>query len=224
MATGGAKRARRELLLTGFTPFGGDRINPSWEAVRRLAGTRVLGHEVVAVRVPTSFEGGLAALRAALRRRRPALVLCVGQAGGRSAISLERVAVNLIDARIADNDGAQPIDRPVVEGGPEAYFATLPLKPMWQAVQAAGIPCELSLSAGSYVCNAVFYALMHELARQGGGVPAGFVHVPYLPGQVRERPHLPSMTLETMVRALQVAMRAALRPAKLEAVSAGRES
>jgi pyroglutamyl-peptidase len=227
MAKAGVSGGGRDVLLTGFAPFAGERVNPSWEAVRRLAGARVHGREIAAVRLPTSFEGGVGKLRTALRRRRPGLVLCVGQAGGRSAISLERVALNLIDARIPDNAGAQPIDQPVVAGAPAAYFATLPLKSMWQALQAAGIPCELSQSAGSYVCNAVFYALMHELAQEQRVVPAGFMHVPYLPAQVSRRPQLPSMTLETIVRALELGVRAALRPAPGKPgspASAGREA
>jgi pyroglutamyl-peptidase len=214
-------RARRTVLLTGFDPFGGESTNPSWEAVRRLAGTTVARHRVVAERLPTAFGAALTALGAALERHRPALVLCVGQAGGRAALSVERVALNLIDARIPDNSGAQPIDVPVVAGAPLAYFAPLPVKAIVGALRAAGVPAEVSHSAGTFVCNAVFYGLCHRLATALPDTRGGFVHVPYLPGQAAARPGTPSMALETMVAGLRVAMEAALTREEEAGVSAG---
>lgn len=195
------------VLLTGFDAFGGKTLNPSWMAVRSLHGRRIGGHPIVAAQLPTVFEASLAELERLLRLYKPALVLCVGQAGGRAAVSLERVAINVNDARIADNAAAQPIDTPVVAGGPAAYFSTLPIKAMLQALQREGIVAEVSQTAGTFVCNHVFYGLMHHLATRRGfkRVRGGFVHVPYLPEQGQ-----PCMPLEEQIRALRVALRTAL--------------
>ncbi|MCE5232559.1 MAG: pyroglutamyl-peptidase I [Mizugakiibacter sp.] len=197
------------VLLTGFDAFGGEPVNPSWEAVGALHGARIAGHRVVAAQLPTAFGLSLAALRRALTAHRPALVLAVGQAGGRARISLERVAINVDDARIADNAGAQPVDVPVVADGPAAYFATLPIKAMLAALQRAGIPAEISQSAGTYVCNHVFYGLMHATAKRRG-VRAGFVHIPYLPEQAARHAGAPSMARDDVVRALRLLLRTAL--------------
>jgi pyroglutamyl-peptidase len=195
------------ILLTGFDAFGGDTVNPSWQAVQALHGRRIGGHRVVAAQLPTVFEASLAELGRLLRLHRPALILCVGQAGGRAALSLERVAINVNDARIADNAAAQPVDTPVVAGGPAAYFSTLPIKAMLQALQKEGLAAEVSQTAGTFVCNHVFYGLMHMLATQRGfkRTRGGFVHVPFLPGQGQ-----PHMALEDVVRGLRVAVRAAI--------------
>lgn len=202
----------RTVLLTGFDPFGGDAVNPSWLAVERLRGEILAGHRIETAQLPTAFERAPRALRAAIRRHRPALVLCIGQAGGRSAISFERVAINVIDARIPDNDGAQPVDVPVVRNGPAAYFSTLPIKSLRAALLAAGVPAEISQTAGTFVCNQVFYALMHALARMPAPRPrGGFVHVPFLPEQVETRPEAPSMPLDTIVAGLRIAIESALR-------------
>ena len=144
------------VLLFGFEPFGGEEINPAQEVVRELAGERIAGHRVVPAELSVTFDGALAALADVIAREKPALVIGIGQAGGRARISLERIAINLIDARIPDNAGAQPIDAPVIDGAPAAYFASLPVKAMLAAMQSAGVPAELSFSAGSYVCNASF--------------------------------------------------------------------
>lgn len=202
----------RTVLLTGFDPFGGDAVNPSWLAVERLRGEILAGHRIETAQLPTAFERAPRALRTAIRRHRPALVLCIGQAGGRSAISFERVAINVIDARIPDNDGAQPVDAPVAKGGPAAYFSTLPIKSLRAALLAAGIPAEISQTAGTFVCNQVFYALMRSLARLPAPRPrGGFVHVPFLPEQVETRPGTPSMPLDTIVAGLRIAIGTALR-------------
>ena len=209
-----ARRTTPVVLLTGFDPFGGETINPSWEAVKTLDGEIIHGHRVVAVQLPTVFSRSRRALRAALARHAPVLVVCVGQAGGRSAISLERIAINVDDARIADNDGAQPIDAPVVRGAPAAYFSTLPIKAMRDALLAAGIPAEVSQTAGTFVCNHVFYALMHALSALPRRVRGGFVHIPYLPEQAAKRPGAPSLPLDATVRALRIAVVVALRVRK----------
>lgn len=175
------------ILVTGFEPFGGEAINPSWEVAQALHGQQRGGAVVTAVQLPCVFAQSLPTLRAAIRRHRPQVVLCLGLAGSRSAISLERVAVNLCDARIADNAGDQPAGTPVVAGGPAAYFTRLPVKALVQRLLAAGLPAELSLSAGSFVCNQVMYGLLHALRRQPG-VAAGFIHLPPLSEQAAAHP------------------------------------
>ena len=195
------------VLLTGFDPFGGQAVNPSWEAVRALHGRRIGGHRVVAAQLPTVFGAARQRLGALLRLHRPALVICVGQAGGRDALSLERVALNVDDACLPDNAGAQPVDQPVVAGGPAAYFSTLPIKAICAALERDGLPAEVSQTAGTFVCNHVFYGLMHALATGRGlrRTRGGFIHVPWLPAQGS-----PAMELEAMVRGLRLAVRTAL--------------
>jgi pyroglutamyl-peptidase len=196
------------VLVTGFEPFGNDTLNPSWMAAQALHGRMLAGHRLVAARLPTVFDAALVSLRDELSRHRPALVLCTGQAGGRAAISLERVAINVNDARIADNAGAQPVDTPVVEGAPAAYFTTLPIKAMLLDMLAAGVATEVSQTAGTFVCNHTFYGLMHELATNPAlkRTRGGFVHVPWLPRQGE-----PSMPLEKIVAGLKVAIESALK-------------
>lgn len=209
----------RTALLIGFDPFGGDTVNPSWEAVSRLHGDTIAGRRIVAAQLPTTFAGAPKALRAALRRHAPELVLCIGQAGGRSALSLERVAINVIDARIPDNAGAQPIDTPVVKRGPAAYFTSLPIKAMHADLRAAGIPAEISQTAGTFVCNQVFYVLMHALA--GSRVRGGFMHIPFLPEQVDTLPGTPSLGVDTVVAGLRVCIDTALRTRRDLRIGAG---
>ncbi len=198
------------ILLTAFEPFGGDDINPSLEIALRLEGRVIHGHRVVVQILPVAFGHTAAPLRAAMQRLQPALVLAIGQAGGRSELSIERVAINLIDARIADNAGDQPIDAPVIAGAPSAYFASLPVKAIRRALHAQGIPAQLSFSAGSYVCNQVFYLLMHALAQSSQPARGGFIHVPYLPAQAVRHAGAASMALETMIDGIHHAMEAAL--------------
>ncbi|MBU0891686.1 MAG: pyroglutamyl-peptidase I [Gammaproteobacteria bacterium] len=203
-----APRAERLILLTGFDPFGGDTQNPSWLIAQALHDQRIAGHTVVAAQLPTVFDESLQRLQALLALHQPAITLCLGQAGGRSALSLERIGININDARIADNRGDQPIDTPVVRNGPAAYFSSLPVKAMLRAVLKAGIPCEVSQTAGTFVCNHVLYGLMHLLAHGAGpaGARGGFVHVPWLPEQ--GAPHL---ALRDMVRGVYTALEAAIR-------------
>lgn len=200
------------ILLTGFDPFGGESINPSWEAVRMLHERRIGGYRVVARLLPTAFEASRRELERAVREVEPAILLGVGQAGGRSRLSLERVAINVQDARIADNRGDQPIDEPVVAGGPAAYFSTLPIKAMLNALQQHGMPAEVSNTAGTFVCNHAFYGLMHRLATRPAlaRTRGGFVHLPALPEQAARVPGMPSLALATQVEALRVLLRTAL--------------
>ncbi|UHA74261.1 pyroglutamyl-peptidase I [Paenibacillus sp. 481] len=191
------------ILLTGFDPFGQETINPSWEAVRQLDGEQVEDYIIRAVQLPTSFRRSAATLRAAMQQHKPDAVICVGQAGGRPDITLERVAVNVIDARIPDNDKEQPIDVPVVPNGPAAYWTTLPVKTIRSALHEQGIPSSISYTAGTFVCNAIFYELMHETAAWDRSCAAGFVHIPFLPEQAASYPNSPSMSLSSVVTALR---------------------
>ncbi len=218
------KSRPRTVLLTGFDPFGGESLNPSWLAVETLHGSTIAGRSIVAVQLPTSFARGPRVLRAAIRRHAPELVVCVGQAGGRSQMSLERVAINIDDARIADNDGAQPVDKPIVRGGPAAYFSTLPIKAMFAALSEADIPAGISQTAGTFVCNRVFYALMHALAEDEQlrqGIRGGFVHIPYLPEQAAGHPGAPGLSLGIVVAGLNIMIETALRTRRDRRIVAG---
>lgn len=195
------------ILLTGFDPFNGARVNPSWQAVQALHNRQIGGRRVVAAQLPTVFGDSLRVLDTLLDQLRPELVICVGQAGGRSALSLERVAINVDDAPIPDNAGRQPVDRPVAPGAPVAYFSSLPIKAALAALQREGLPAEVSQTAGTFVCNHVFYGLMHRLATHPGlrHARGGFVHVPWLPEQGS-----PSLPLADVVSGLRTVVRAAL--------------
>ncbi|KQR80610.1 hypothetical protein ASF98_17530 [Arthrobacter sp. Leaf337] len=212
------------ILLTGFEPFGGETTNPSWTAA--AAASEILkaeGHAVAALELPCVFGQSVTVLEDALRRHSPDLVVCVGQAGGRPRISLERVAINCDDARIPDNAGNRPVDEEVVPGGPAAYFSSLPVKAALGALRTAGIPAEVSQSAGTYVCNHIFYALMHSL-NAGTGASAtrgGFVHVPYETGQVPKGSGTPSLPAAVMAEALAVVVRTALATTADLKLSAG---
>ena len=200
------------ILITGFEPFGGQSINPSWEVARALDGLPLplSQAQVRSIQLPCVFAQAAAALTRAVDELQPDIVLALGQAEGRSDISVERVAINVMDARIADNAGAQPIDQPVVAGGPAAYFSTLPIKHLVASLRAAGFPASVSQSAGTFVCNQVFYALQHALA--GRAVRSGFVHLPLLPEQAAHwpGPPMPSMPLGTQVAALTCALNSLL--------------
>ena len=194
------------ILVTGFEPFDGQSLNPSWEVARALHGWTLEGAQVTSVQLPCVFAQALPALQQALAQHRPDIVLALGQAEGRCDFSVERVAINVMDARIADNAGAQPIDVPVIAGGPAAYFSTLPIKSLVAGLKAAGFPASVSQTAGTFVCNQVFYALQHTLA--GLGVHSGFVHLPLLPEQAAhwKGPSLPSWPASLQIAAAQHAL------------------
>ncbi len=215
------------ILLTGFSPFAGETINPSLLLAHALHDQEIAGHRVIAGQLPTVFGDSLQALGVQLRKYRPVLVVCLGQAGGRAAMSMERIAININDARIPDNAMQMPIDTPVVTDGPTAYFSTLPIKAMVAAATGAGAAAEVSQSAGTFVCNHVFYGLMHRLANQRAlrEVRGGFVHVPYLPEQATSQaangaPLPPSMPLDVMVEGLRAALIAAVEH-KLDIAASG---
>lgn len=209
------------ILLTGFEPFDGQSTNPSWDAALALHGKRIAGHRVVARRLPVTFGASLKVLRAAIREVSPVLVICVGLAAGRACISLERVAINVDDARIPDSDGSQPVDEPIVADGPAAYFATLPIKSMLAGLREAGFSVEISQTAGTYVCNHVFYGLMHAL-RKRRKVRAGFIHIPYSPEQASTA-GAPGLPVETVADALRLALRIAIATADDQRLAAGAE-
>ncbi|WP_377273470.1 pyroglutamyl-peptidase I [Peterkaempfera sp. SMS 1(5)a] len=190
------------VLLTGFEPFGDDLVNPSWEAVALLAAAPPPGTEITAVRLSCVFGTAIEELRTAVEETAPELVVCVGQAGGRPDITVERVAINVDDARIPDNAGRQPVDTPVVPGGPAAYFASLPVKACVAAVRAAGVPASVSQTAGTFVCNHVAYGLAHLIATERPDLRGGFVHVPFAPEQVvaSGKPSLPVTTVADALR------------------------
>ncbi|MEV1176513.1 pyroglutamyl-peptidase I [Nonomuraea sp. NPDC049784] len=189
------------VLLTGFEPFDGSGVNPSWQAVQLAATTPPEGVSLTTVMLPVVFHDAIARLRAAVEESGAEVVVCVGQAGGRPGITVERVAINLDDARIPDNKGAQPVDEPVVVDGPAAYFSTLPVKACVAAVRDAGLPASVSHTAGTFLCNHVFYGLMHLIESGRPGVRGGFVHVPHLPEQVPGG-DAPSMSVQSIAEAL----------------------
>ena len=196
-----------KLLLTGFTPFAGETINPALEAVKRLPN-EIAGMEIVKLEVPTVFGESVRMVQEAIEREQPDFVLSVGQAGGRAEITPERVAINVDDARIPDNAGQQPIDVPIFADGENAYFATLPVKAMAEAIREAGLPSALSNTAGTYVCNHLMYGVLYHLNRHHKDAKAGFIHVPYIPEQIADKPGVPSMPLDDIVRALEAAIAA----------------
>ncbi|WEF30873.1 pyroglutamyl-peptidase I [Pseudoduganella chitinolytica] len=197
------------VLLTGFEPFNQQPINPAWEAVRALEGWREEGIAVHVRQLPCVFGDAADVLREAIDATRPDVVIAVGQAGGRADITVERVAINIDDAPIADNRAVQLVDEPIVPDGPAAYFATLPIKAIVHALRAAGLPASVSQTAGTFVCNHVFYQLMHTLRAQPR-TRAGFIHIPFLPQQAARQP-MPtaSMALADMVEGLRIAVRTA---------------
>ena len=202
------KKELKTVLLTGFEPFGGESINPSWQAVKKLHGQTLNDHEIKCVELPCEFGRSLEYLYQTIEKHQPSLVLCIGQAGGRSHISIERIAINIDDARIADNAGNQPVDTPIIDNAPAAYFAKLPIKTMFIGLVEAGIPAEVSNTAGTYVCNHVMFGLLHYIARHFGendeSIRGGFIHIPFLPEQATHHGGAPSMSQTTVVDALKL--------------------
>ncbi|MGK3144436.1 pyroglutamyl-peptidase I [Pantoea sp. C2G6] len=200
----------KTVLMTAFEPFGGETINPSWEAVSALEGKQIGDATIVIRRLPVVFSEVLTVLNQALEEVKPDAILSVGQAGGRSDITVERIGINVDDARIPDNAGQQPIDEPIVAGGPAAYFSRLPIKAIVAAVRAAGIPASVSQTAGTFTCNRVMYGLLHWLEQQGSAARGGFIHIPYLPQQAAQHPGAPSMSVAQIIQALEIAVRVTL--------------
>lgn len=192
-----------KILVTGFEPFNHELINPSCEAVKQLPD-HIGSAEIAKAEIPVSFALSGSVLKEAIMACRPDLVLCVGQAGGYAGIAVERIAVNLQDASLPDNDGAQPQDQPVAADGPAAYFSSLPVKKIVAALQADGIPAFLSNSAGTYVCNHLMYTLLYLIHHESRPMRGGFIHVPYSMEQAAAKTPLPpSMELQQITRALE---------------------
>lgn len=192
----------KKLLITGFDPFGGESINPAWEAVRLLPDV-IRDFELVKLEIPTVFGAAAQVVIDKAEEIHPDAIISVGQAGGRAAVTPEMVGINLRYASIPDNMGALPCDIPIAEGSPAAYFSTLPVRAMAKAICDAGLPGAVSYSSGSFVCNDVLYSLLHRF--DGTAVRAGFIHVPFLPEQTADKPSLP---LEQTAAALRAAIEA----------------
>lgn len=200
----------RHILVTGFEPFGGETVNPSWEVVKQLEGMTIDDCRVVTRQLPCVFGESLTVLNSAIDELNPNVVVAVGQAGGRVDITVERVGINVDDARIPDNRGQQPIDVAIVPNGPAAWFSSLPIKAMVAAMREKGIPASVSQTAGTFVCNHVMYGLLHKI-REQADVKGGFIHIPYLPEQAAAHAGAPSMAAQTVKDALEIALTVALR-------------
>lgn len=198
-----------KILITGFDPFGGEEINPAFEAVKKLPDA-VEGHPIVKLEIPTVFNKSAEILKKAIKEHEPGIVICVGQAGGRFGITPERIAINLDDAAIPDNEGNQPIDTWIFPDGPAAYFTSLPIKAMVKNIREKGIPASLSHTAGTYVCNHVMYHLLHTLSTSIPHIKGGFIHVPYITPQILGKPNTPSLTLEQIRDGLLVSIQTAI--------------
>ena len=198
-----------KVLVTGFDPFGGEPINPAWEAVKAMKDT-IAGAEIVKMQIPTVVGKSIEKIHQKMKELQPDLVISVGQAGGRFGVTPERVAINVTDARIPDNEGNQPIDEPIFPDGPAAYFSNLPVKAMVQAIKDAGYPSVLSNSAGTYICNHVMYGILYYIEKEFPNVRGGFIHVPYAPSQVVNKPSTPSMALADITASLEAAVAAAI--------------
>ncbi len=198
-----------KVLVTGFEPFGGEAINPALEAVKMLKD-EILGAKIVKLELPTVFVKSREILERALEEEQPDIVICVGQAGGRDKISIERVAINIDDAGIQDNEGNQPIDKTIFEGGDVGYFSTLPIKKILNNLKENKIPGEISNSAGTYVCNHIMYSLLYNIDKGNKKILGGFIHIPYIPEQVIDKKMAPSMSLDYIVKGLTIAIEACI--------------
>ncbi|VYU45953.1 pyroglutamyl-peptidase I [Clostridium tertium] len=196
-----------KILITGFDPFGGENINPALEAVKKLPDT-ILGQEVIKIEIPTVFRKSLEKIEENIEKHNPDVVISVGQAGGRFGVTPERVAINMDDARIKDNEGNQPIDISIYEDGEAAYFSNLPIKAMVKEMTDNGIPASVSNSAGTFVCNHVMYGILYLVDKKYPNIRGGFIHVPYIPSQVTTKPNMPSMSIDDIAKGLELSIKA----------------
>ena len=208
----------KKILITGFEPFGGSTINPALEAVKRLDGLELTNGKVYTAIIPVVLQKSIDAVQDAIEQIKPDVVLLIGQASGRTTITPERVAINMDDFRIPDNEGNQVIDEHVIAGGPDAFFATLPIKAMVAAMKEAGVPASISNTAGTFVCNHLFYGIMHALKETS--IKAGFIHIPLIPEQNTDGSQ-PTMALDTIVKGLKICAEAALAVQKDIKIGAG---
>ena len=196
-----------KILITGFDPFGGESINPALEAVKKLP-TTILNSEVIKIEIPTVFEKSLQKIEENIIKHNPDVVISVGQAGGRFGVTPERVAINIDDARIKDNEGNQPIDIKIFEDGENAYFSNLPIKAMVKEMTDNGIPASVSNTAGTFVCNHVMYGILYLIDKKYPNMKGGFIHVPYIPSQVVTKPNNPSMSIDDIAKGLELCIKA----------------
>ena len=197
-----------KILVTGFDPFGGEDVNPAYEAVKHLPD-EIEGASIIKLEIPTAFARSVHVVEDGIKKYQPDVILNVGQAGGRSCVTIEKVAINLAEARIPDNDGEQPIDTPLKEDGETAYFTTLPIKAMISNIREHKIPCHISYTAGTYVCNSIMYHVLYMTKKKYPNIRAGFIHVPYETEQVVNKPNgTPSMSLEMITKSLYYAIEA----------------
>lgn len=199
-----------KILITGFDPFGGEKVNPALEAVKLLPN-EILGSEIIKLEIPTVFRKSYNVLREAIIKNNPDVVISVGQASGRFGITPERVAINIDDARIADNEGNQPIDERIFEDGKEAYFSNLPIKAMVAEIKENGLPASVSNTAGTFVCNHIMYSIMYIIEKEFTNIRGGFIHVPCIPAQVVDKVGVPSMSIEDISKGLEYALRAVIK-------------
>ena len=196
-----------KLLLTAFDPFGGEKINPALEAVKRVQD-KIGDLEIVKLEVPTVFYKSIDTVANAIEKEHPDVVLCIGQAGGRFDLTPERVAININDARIPDNEGNQPTDKIIQEDGKSAYFSNLPVKAMVKHMNDNQIPATLSNTAGTFVCNHVMYGILYMIDKKYPNIKGGFIHIPYMTSQVIDKKNTPFMSLDEIVRGLELSIEA----------------
>lgn len=199
-----------KVLVTGFDPFDKDTINPAYEAVKKLPN-KIKGAEIIKLEIPTSFKRSETIIEEAIEKYSPNIILSVGQAGGRNEITIEKVAINLLEARIKDNDGYQPIDAPIKEDGETAYFTNLPIKGMVKHINENNIPASISYTAGTFVCNSVMYNILYLINKKYNNLKGGFMHVPYLPEQaISKKPTPSSMSAEMIAKGIELGIEAIL--------------
>ncbi|KGG80656.1 pyrrolidone-carboxylate peptidase [Caloranaerobacter azorensis H53214] len=198
-----------KVLITGFEPFGGEKINPALEAVKKL-DDEIAGAKIIKAEIPTVFRKSIEELEKIIEREKPDITICVGQAGGRFDITIERVAINIDDARIPDNEGNQPIDEPIFLDGLNAYFAKLPIKAIVKELRENKIPASVSNSAGTFVCNHIMYGLLYLIDKKYPAMRGGFIHVPFIPEQVIDKRNIPSMSLDNITKGIGLAIKAAI--------------
>lgn len=209
-----------KILVSGFDPFGGEKVNPAIESVKKLPDT-ILGVEIIKLEIPTVIGKSIQKIEEAVELHKPDVVISVGQAGGRTDITVERVGVNVDDCRIPDNEGNQPIDEKIAKDGPDAYFVTLPIKAMVEHIQKKGIPASVSNTAGTFICNHVTYGVRHLAEIKYPKMRTGFIHIPFLPQQVLDKKGMPSMELDVIVKGLVAAIEAVIQTDEDIKVSGG---
>ena len=195
----------KKILITGFEPFGGEKINPALEVIKLLPNI-ISGNEVKVLEIPTIWKESIDKIETEIKKFKPDFILSIGQAGGRTDISIERVAINIDDFRIKDNAGNQPIDEKIFEDGENAYFSTLPIKAIQKSIMENKIPASISNTAGTFVCNHVFYGVRYLTEKRYKNIKSGFIHIPYLPEQVIDKADTGSMSLDIILKGIEIAI------------------